>query len=304
MESSAPPLSYSLVIATFERPEELVSTLRGVAAQTLPPVEVIVVDSSADHRTEEAVARWSGPCPLRYLRTGSRSAARQRNEGARLAVPEKTSVIAFMDDDMTLYPDACAKILAVFEEDRAGRTGGVAARMEDLPRPEPRGWLWWYYRIQAGYSHPTYGGHLFGPAINCLPCYTECEGDLIPAKWLNSGCVFYRYAVYWREKFPEFEGYSSMEDVHLSARVARTHRLYFHKSAICRHRDASNSLKRDVQSIARQRVRNQQLVAGEVLGLGGPGLWAKLLLHKLFVSIAIARRGGSSWKEELRGTWT
>jgi GT2 family glycosyltransferase len=304
LESPIPPLAYSLVIATFERPEDLEITLFSVLAQSRLPREIVVVDSSRDERTSAFAGRWNGPCPLRYRRTGTRSAARQRNEGAALVDEAASPVIGFMDDDITLYPDACAKVLAIFDADSTAQTGGVAVRLEDFQRPEPRGWLWWYYRLQAGFSDRTYGARLFGPVINCLPSYTEGEGDLVAADWLNSGCVFYRTALFQRERFPAFEGYSFMEDVHLSARIARTHRLYFHKSAICRHRDGSNSLKRDVKGIARQRIRNQRLVARDVLGLSGAGFEAKLLLHKLFVSIAVIRRRDRSWKQELLGTWT
>src|SRR5205085_4047936 len=144
--------------------------------------------------------------------------------------------------------------------------GGVSARIEEIERPVPSRFSWWYYRLQAGYSDETYGAKLFGPAINCLPCYNESDDDLIPAQWLNSGCVFYRTPVFLREKFPDFHGYSFMEDVHLSARIAKTHRLFFHKRALCRHRDATNSLKRNVKELARMRVRNQRAVARDVLG--------------------------------------
>ena len=44
------PLAYSLVIPAYELPDELDRTLAGVAAQTRPPREVIVVDSSAHER--------------------------------------------------------------------------------------------------------------------------------------------------------------------------------------------------------------------------------------------------------------
>jgi GT2 family glycosyltransferase len=296
--------SFSLVIATFERSEDLEITLAGVAAQRRLPREIIIVDSSRDDRTSAFAERWSGPCPLRYRRTESRSAALQRNEGAAMVDASASPVIGFIDDDITLYPETCEKVLAVFDADGAAETGGVAVRLEDFPRPEPRGWLWWYYRLQAGYADRTYGARLFGPVINCLPCYTEGDGDLIAADWLNSGCVFYRTALFQREQFPAFDGYSFMEDVHLSARIARTHRLYFHKSALCRHRDGSNSLKRDVKGIARQRIRNQRVVARDVLGLSGTAFEAKLLLHKLFVTVAVVRRHDPSWKQELLGTWT
>lgn len=304
LDSTAPPLAFSLVIATFERPDDLALTLEGVAAQSRLPREIVVIDSSRDDRTAQLASGWRGPCPLHYRRSDARSAARQRNEGAALVDAAASGVIGFLDDDITLYPETCAQVLAVFDADRETRTGGVAVRIDDIHRPEPRGWLWWYYRLQAGYADRTYGGRLFGPAINCLPCYTEGEGELIAADWLNSGCVFYRTAAFQREQFPAFEGYSFMEDVHLSARIARTHRLYFHKTARCRHRDGTNSLKRDVAGLARQRIRNQRLVAREVLGRSGATFEAKLLLHKIFASIAVLRRRDRSWKQELLGTWT
>ena len=45
--------------------------------------------------------------------------------------------------------------LAVLSEPRA--------RIEGMSHPRPKGLLWLYYRIQAGYADRTYGGRLFGP---------------------------------------------------------------------------------------------------------------------------------------------
>ena len=298
------PLAYSLVIPAYELPDELDRTLAGIAAQTRPPREVIVVDSSAHERCRAVVEHWQTWLPLRYESTTERSAAVQRNRGAQFIDPATSPLVGFMDDDITLYPETCARVAEVFDADASGETGGIAVRIDEITRPEPSRLAWWYYRVQAGYADRTYGGRLFGPAINCLPCYTETDGDLIPSEWLNSGCVFYRTAVFLRELFPRFEGYSFMEDVHLSARIARTHRLYFHKTARCQHRDGAVTRPRDFRAIARMRIRNQRLVAREVLGLRGPVFEAKLLLHKLFASVSVLRGRAPRWREELLGTWT
>ena len=297
-------LAYSLVIPAYELPDELDRTLAGVAAQTRAPREIIVVDSSAHERCRAVAERWQGRLPLRYEATTERSAAVQRNRGAQFLDPAASPLVGFMDDDITLYPSTCAQVCAVFDDDTRGETGGVAVRIDDIQRPEPGGLAWWYYRLQAGYADRTYGGRLFGPAINCLPCYTESAGDLIPSEWLNSGCVFYRTDLFLRELFPRFDGYSFMEDVHLSARIARTHRLYFHKTARCQHRDGAVSRPRNLTNIARMRIRNQRLVAREVLGLRGPVFEAKLLLHRLFATISVLRQRGPGWPQELLGTWT
>ena len=297
--------AFSLVIATFERPDDLQITLTGVLSQNRRPEEIIVVDSSRDEETKEHCASWTADIPLRYVFSESRSAAKQRNEGAAIANP-LSGIIGFMDDDITLYRDTCEQVLCVFDRDSDGAIGGISVRIDDIHRPAPSRLTRLYYRIQAGYSHPTYGARLFGPGINCLPCYTEESeenGTLIRADWLNSGCVFYRREPFLRERFPAFDGYSFMEDVHLSARIGKTHRLYFHKTATCGHRDGTNSLKRDYLGLARQRIRNQRIVARNVQGLRGISLAWRFLLHRVFASITILRGRERGWIQSLKGTW-
>lgn len=293
------PLAYSLVIATYERAEELRTTLASIAAQTRPPAAIIVVDSSPDDKTRAVVE--AAPLPIRYERAKKPSAAVQRNQGAELVT---TPLVAFVDDDVFVPADSFAKICAAFDADTEEKIGGIAARIDGMQHRVPSGLLRLYYRLQAGYAHPTYGGKLFGAAINCLPTYTESTGDLIPADWLNSTCVFYRTPLYAREKFPEFEGYSFLEDVHLSSRVGRTHELYFHRTATFEHRDAPSTFKRNTRELARMRVRHQRLVAHDILGLREPVLTLKLLLHRLFASVSILRQRAPTWRQELIGTWT
>jgi glycosyltransferase involved in cell wall biosynthesis len=294
-------LAYSIVIATFERPAEVRVTLESIAAQTRPPQRVIIVDSSKDDETCAVADSFSARLPLHYERAIRPSAAVQRNQGAAQV---GTPLIAFLDDDVLVRPGTFATIVAAFERDSTERIGGIAARIEGLQHRPPRGLLWWYYRIQAGYSHPTYGARLFGPAINCLPVYAENEPDLIRSDWLNSTCVFYRTALFAREKFPEFEGYSFLEDAHLSARIGRTHDLFFHRTASFEHRDAPSTFKRNALQLARMQVRHRRIVARDILGLREPMLTFKLLLHRLFASACLLRNRHPAWKQELIGTWT
>jgi GT2 family glycosyltransferase len=294
-------LSYTPVIATYERPDDLGRMLASLGAQTRPPERTIVIDASRDDCTRQVTQSMGDRLAIHYEPAEIASAAQQRNQGARLVT---TPLVAFIDDDATLEPDACEKLCATFENDSERQIGGVGARMIGGDRPVPRGFLWWYYRIQAGFDHPTYGGKLFGPAINCYPSYTEAATqDLIPADWLNSTCVFYRTEAFLEEQFPAFTGYSFMEDVHLSARIARRRRLYFHASARFAHHDATSSWKRDFRGMARNRIRNQRLVAREILGFTGSGFEAKLLLHRLFVTIYLLRRRGPGYLQEIFGTW-
>ncbi|RYD73839.1 MAG: glycosyltransferase family 2 protein [Verrucomicrobiaceae bacterium] len=300
-QSHAPAPDYTAVIATCERPQELEQTLESLAIQSHRPKRVIIVDASPDQKTEAVVERYREKLQVTYEKARQCSAARQRNQGAEKV---ETPLVAFIDDDVRIPANSLEEICRVFGKDSENRIGGVAARIVGMQHSTPRGLLRLYYRLQAGFSHPTYGGKLFGPGINCLPTYTESSDTLIPADWLNSTCVFYRTELFQREKFPEFEGYSFLEDVHLSSRIGWTHQLFFHSSAMFEHLDAPSRFKRDVRGLARMRVHHQRQVARDILGLGGLELSWKLALHRLFATVSILRGRSGAWREELIGTWT
>jgi GT2 family glycosyltransferase len=295
------PLAYSAVVATYARPDDLRRLLESFETQTHRPALIAVVDSSPSDESARVAGEFSARLPIHYERALKPSAAVQRNQGAASVA---TPLVLFIDDDAILPPQTAAKICFEFAADAEEQIGGVAARMEGMAHRPPRGWLRRYYRWQAGYDHPTFGARLFGAGINCLPTYEEEGGELIPAEWLNCGCVFYRTQLFRREKFPEFEGYSFLEDVHISARIGRTHRLFFHRAATFIHRDAPSTFKRNAAALARMRLRHQRIVARDILGLREPWLSAKLLLHRLFVTLCVLRRRGPAWRAELLGTWT
>jgi len=296
-----PSLDYSIVIATFERPRELAVTLDSLAAQTHQPAQVIVVDSSPGSESRLVVEGASAKLPLTYLRAIRPSSAVQRNQGAEAVT---SPLIVFLDDDVTLSPDVFDLLCCAFESDSEEKTAGVAARIEGMQHPKPRGPLWWYYRLQAGYADVDYGARLLGPAINTLPTYAEGSRDLIASEWLNSTCVMYRTEIFRREKFPEFTGYSSMEDVHTSSRIRRHGALYFHRTALFQHHDAPSSYKRDPRALLRQRLRNQRLIAHDILQVSEPLLTLKMLLHRVFVSYCVLRGGNPQKWREVVGAWT
>jgi glycosyltransferase involved in cell wall biosynthesis len=298
--SSTNQLTYSAVIATLDRPDSLAMVLDSLMQQTRPPSSVILVDSSSGNETSDLAERIKGNLPLLYVRAPNPSAAEQRNLGA-LSV--STPLIAFVDDDVVLPPQTFSRLVAPFEAENGHTVGGVAGHIEGLGHPKPRGLLWWYYRLQAGYSHPNFGARLFGPAINTHPCYEEQSG-LISSDWLNSTCVLYWSELFARERFPDFEGYSFMEDVHLSARIARTHRLLFDSEAVYEHNSAPTPFKMDKAAYAAAAMRSRRIVARDVMGLSGLKLEIKMFVHRLFDTIALAKAQNEGWLKAIRGTWS
>jgi GT2 family glycosyltransferase len=293
------PIGYSIVIATCDRPRPLDLALASIAKQRECPGQVVVVDSSTNRLSEEVCRKFRDQLPLTYIRSEVKSAAKQRNIGASSVT---TSLICFCDDDVVLPADVMGKLKSVFNS--RSDVGGVAGRIFDLAHPPPRGLLRLYYRLQAGYDHPNYGGKLFGPGINCLPCHLASDPELIESDWVNSTCTMYDRAVFERERFPEFDGYSLMEDVHLSARVARTHRLFFHNTAIYEHRSQSSDLKRDAYALTRMAIRHRLLVAREVMQVPTFTLLWKDFLHRLFLSFLTLRSRHNGWQQAIFAIWT
>jgi GT2 family glycosyltransferase len=293
------PLSYAVVIATCDRPGYLVRSVQTILAQTRPPLRLVIVDSSRTAETETWALERAPDDVVIYRRVPEASAARQRNLGARAIA---TDLIAFIDDDVELPPSLLAALIEPFEAPDGENVGGVAGRIAGTGHPRPSRWLRLVYRLLAGYEDPHYGARLFGPALNTFPCYEGQEG-LIPAEWLSSTCVVYRRDVFERERFPEFDGYSALEDVHLSARIARTHRLYFHAGAVYRHLDAPSAFKRDRSALAAQAMRHRRVVAREIMELGRWTVTWKQFLHRLLNTVALGQRRPPGWWREMRGTW-
>lgn len=291
------PQNYGVVIATMDRHDALEEVFRSLAAQTLPPHEVVVVDASSDDRTGRLCAAWCERLPLSLILAKQKSAAMQRNQGAKMIT---SPLICFMDDDVVLPPDTLAKLIEPFSDPSAG---GVAGRIVGMEHPVPGRLLRAYYRLQAGYSHRHYGGRLIGAGINLLPAFAAEPDSLVRADWLNSTLVLYRRELFERERFPEFDGYSFMEDVHLSHRIGRSHRLYFRADAPYLHNSRPSSAKSDRRALARMHIRHQRLIARELLGYHGFALAWRLTLHRFFQTFALLRGGGPGIWKGIQGYW-
>ncbi len=97
--------SVSVVIATCRRPRFFAEALASVAAQHLPPQEVIVVDDGGGRgEMGEAIPRL--PLPVRVIPGPGRGPGAARNAGLAAAAGE---LIAFLDDDDLWRPQKLAR---------------------------------------------------------------------------------------------------------------------------------------------------------------------------------------------------
>ena len=129
MASSVNPLSWTLAICTYNRPQHLLPTLGFVATQQRLPLEVVVVDASDDWESTHKQVKETYPdlwekVDLRYVPADVRSLTAQRNQALHLA---QGDIVFSLDDDIHLFPDTAERIMAAYEADTAEDISMIAA---------------------------------------------------------------------------------------------------------------------------------------------------------------------------------
>lgn len=153
--TGSPALSASVVIPTYNRPDYLRTCLEHVGAQTVTPVDVVVVDSSPGPETQRVVEDFPG---VRYLRNpkGAGSTATSRALGVAAS---SGSVVAFLDDDAYAQPDWLEQLMARYVDGRVAGVGGRAVNGQpgeeregvgEIGRFLPNGSLTGYFAADPG----------------------------------------------------------------------------------------------------------------------------------------------------------
>lgn len=128
-------LSYDVVMATRNRTDAVALSLPLLVAQTRPPVQIVVVDSSDDQAPIAAIVAdvaETAPMPVRLVRAAA-GLTHQRNVGLTYCAAD---VVMFPDDDSLYHPETAAEIMEIYEVDTAGAIAGVAGRPAETPPSE------------------------------------------------------------------------------------------------------------------------------------------------------------------------
>ncbi len=288
----------SVIIATLDRVETLLTVLDCLDRQTVLPDEVILCVAGDGGALRKALVNRLENIPVTVLHSAVKSSALQRNQGAEAA---RGQVVAFLDDDIEFDRDLLERVLIRFSTLPPAEMGGISPRIANQVRGRPGRLTLAYFRIQAGYSHPDYGGRLFGPAINCFPLFEEGDPEMLRVEWLPSTCLFLWTEHFRTHRFPEFEGYSFAEDVHLTARIAREVPIYFLREPSILHHSQPSEFKRDSAALTAGKLHNMAVIAREVMK--DRGFRWKWELHRIFMSATLLLRRPRQWRSELRGVW-
>jgi GT2 family glycosyltransferase len=156
----------SAVICTRDRPQTIHLALAGLAAQSRPPFEVLVVDQSTDDSAAAAVRELVDAQPsARYLRVPGSGKSRSCNAAVREA---RTELLAFTDDDCVPRPDWVATVeRCLAEQPDVDLVYGQVLLPADLARRENRDGVTPMLPIpQRRRLSRTHGFYVFGMGAN------------------------------------------------------------------------------------------------------------------------------------------
>jgi GT2 family glycosyltransferase len=210
----------SLIIATYQRPNEVLELVERIDELSSKPFEVIVVDGSPGWETEEKLRSWTAQVKADFDLTYVKCPAgltRQRNAGIDLT---SGNYVFFLDDDCLPQANYFAEIRRVFHKDTAGKVGAVSGLISnEMQAPLS---LRWRMRLALGLV----------PRLS--PGIYDASGTSLPANMISafsglreidclSGCAMtFRRAVFNQHRFSEFfSGYSQGEDLEMSLRIRR-----------------------------------------------------------------------------------
>ena len=257
---------------------------------------IIVVDASVDSDTRDICERRTQELgsEVQWIKAQEQGAAAQRNQGVTLA---KQQMILFFDDDIIFEPNCIALLWQALHAET--RLGGASATILNQRYQTPGVTSRLMFTLLNGARENSFAGKVIGPAINLLPEDRDDLPDIVPVEWLNTTCTMYR-----REALPSppfdsfFRGYSLMEDLALSIRVAeRGWKLANVRRARIFHDSQRGEHKSDVAARAEMELINRHYIMTKVLRKCGYTDYVRLVGWEFFQLAALS--SSSSGRKQL-----
>jgi len=225
----------SLIIPTYNRPDDLAVCLESVYEQQRLPDEIIVIDDGALDCIPMADFFKKLNIPLEYYRKNNPGLTASRNKGVEMARGE---LIFFLDDDVKLFPEYIAEIAAVFGEDP--NIGGVAGQIVNIkPVRGKRRLLYWLECLFM------ISGSREGRVLKSGFCVdygetTHGNRGITRVDFLPGGVSAYRREVFNFFNFSsDYKGYGQGEDKDFSLRVGKRFQLWHTPEAKLYHYESS-----------------------------------------------------------------
>lgn len=212
-------IDIAIVVPTRNRPDDLGGLLECLAALTLPPKSVVIVDSSDDDGTKDKVRAKVAQSPLqpKLVDHWPPSAAAQRNHGLE-KVGQSTQWVMLIDDDVRVRPD-CLVRLAEATTRLGDRYIGFTLNPGEPEAFQPVGFVRSLALVE---KLGLYSRKVGAVARSGWHTRLRHVDEDVTVEWLPTIAAVWRTAKIQNERFDEFfEGYSYLEDLEFSYRMAR-----------------------------------------------------------------------------------
>ena len=250
--ANRPPRSGSaFIIATRNRPDDLVRTVESLLDQTVLPAELCIVDSSVETPTRSQIEKLCSDAALAldYHHPAPEGLTIQRNVGIDRTHGDP---VFFIDDDVALAPDCHEAILE--EYDKWGpELGGIRATPVRPARPS-KATIAYRKLFGIGGWWPESSGRIRGGFY--AEGVSESSG-VRRIEYFNGWFMSFRREVFEHERFDEvLSGYAYKEDIDFSYRVSRRYTLLQTPRARCDHLK-SGAARMSSHQLQRMNLANQ-----------------------------------------------
>jgi glycosyltransferase involved in cell wall biosynthesis len=251
-------LSYSVVICTLERPDDLSRSISSWLGQDPLPLDIVVVHGGTSEDLEQQLQALIGgtSVALRYLRMAP-SLVRQRNAGIRLA---QGDVVFFADDDALYLQGYAAAVLAPLQADREGAVGGVQGTIANVERQAAtRSLLATIFLLTRLNGNGTL-------QASAWPAFCTARPELARVEVFQGPAMSFRREVLREFQFDEaLEEYYVGDDFEMAYRVSRRYTLLQAPGARLMHYPSPRGRQGDRRR-ARMNVVNHRYLSQKLLG--------------------------------------
>jgi GT2 family glycosyltransferase len=206
-----------IVIPTIGRYAELRKMLESVAKQSHPPDQVLIV---GEGEANSQVAAEFPQLDAQFIYLPGSSISEARNAGAKAARPE-IQLIAFIDDDIVLEPQAIEAVIRFWESGPADLGGTCLDVLNDFQEG-----VSWLKRRKIASRLGLYGATKGTVSRAGFQVPFGHVSETLYVDWLPTYCVVYARQVLEKYAFDRFfKGYSYLEDLDMSYQIGKEYRL-------------------------------------------------------------------------------
>ena len=250
------PVRLAVVIPTRNRPNEVATLLASLREQTCRPDLLVIVDSTDTQLRQQVRTQvelgWPG---AHYIEHWPPSAAAQRNRGLDTVLGD-CDLVALLDDDITLLPDALENARRDIAQS-APSFIGFGLNPVDADALRGHGAL---KRLRLAEALGLYSAR--GGAVSSSGWHTRLVHAVEPTEveWLATIAAIWRAEAIRELRFDEyFEQYSYLEDLEFSLQASGRGRFIILPSATFLHTPALGGRKSQFW-FGRIEIRNRSYI--------------------------------------------